>query len=268
VPAESSIAEELLKFGGEGSGAGKFKDNRTIAVDPDGKIYSADYSGGRIQVFDAGGNFQTQIMSDTSRTVDALAPDRKGNLFVLQGYDVFRISKDTGETLGKYRVDSASDLAIGLDGRLYVSNRRGEITVLSADGAKLKTIQISKDLGLDWIDQLAVDGAGNFFLLDGRNSAVFKLSPDGKLLTRFGGRGEGSLEKMPKTQFYGGGEDLAVDSQGRLYVSQVSRISVFDSNGNYLNDFKTTQAFGMWFNDKDELFVAARPFVVKYKVNL
>ena len=267
TPAENSIAQELLKFGGEGIGAGKFKDNRTIAVDETGRIYSADFSGGRVQVFDANGNFQMQIMSDTSRQIDELAVDRKGNLFVLQGYDVFRLNRESGETLGKYRVDTASDLALGLDGRLYVSNRRGEITVLGADGAKLKTIQLSKDLGLEWIDQLALDGAGNFFLLDGRTSAVFRLSPDGKLLTRFGGRGEGSMEKMPKTQFYGG-EDLAVDSQGRLYVSQVSRISVFDSNGNYLNDFKTTQAFGMKFNDRDELFVAARPFVVKYKVNL
>jgi len=266
--AEASIAEELLKFGGEGTGAGKFKDNRTIAVDADGKIYSADFSGGRIQVFDAGGNFQTQIMSDTSRTVDELVVDRKGNLFALQGYDVFRLNRETGETLGKYRVDAASDIAIGLDGMLYVSSRRGDITVLSADGAKLKSISISKDLGIDDIRQIAIDGAGNFFLLDGKNSAVFKLSPDGKLLTRFGGKGEGSLEKMPKTQFYGGGQDLAVDSQGRLYVSQISRISLFDANGNFVNDFKANQAFGMALNDKDELFVAARPFVAKYKVNL
>jgi ribosomal protein L7/L12 len=265
---ESSIAQELLKFGGEGTGAGKFKDNRTIAVAADGKIYSADFSGGRIQVFDAAGNFQTQIMSDTTRTVDALAVDRKGNLFVLQGYDVFRLNRETGETLGKYRVDAASDLAVGLDGKLYVPSRRGEITVLSAEGAKLKSVSVSKDLGIDNVQQIAVDGAGNFFLLDGKISAVFKLSPDGKLLTRFGGRGTGSLEKMPKTQFYGGGEDLAVDSQGRLYVSQNVRISVFDADGNFVNDFKTTQAFGMAFNDKDELFVAARPFVVKYKVNL
>jgi hypothetical protein len=267
-PAEASIAQELLKFGGEGTGAGKFKDNRTIAVDADGKIYSADFSGGRIQVFDGGGNFQTQIMADTSRTVDALAVDRRGNLFALQGYDVYRLNRETGETLGKYRVDAASDLAVGLDGKLYVSTRRGEIAVLGADGAKIKSVSISKDLGIDYVQQIAVDGAGNFFLLDSRNSAVFKLSPDGKLLTRFGGRGEGSLEKMPKTQFYGGGGDLAVDSQGRLYVSQNLRISVFDTNGNFINDFKTTQAFGMAFNDRDELFVAARPFVVKYKVNL
>jgi len=265
---EGSIAQELLKFGGEGTGAGKFQDNRTIAVDTDGKIYSADFSGGRIQVFDAQGNFQTQIMSDTSRTVDALATDRKGNLFVLQGYDIFRLNKETGENLGKYRVDYATDLAIGLDGKIYVAGRRGGITVLNADGAKLKTIEIGKDLNLDLIDQIAVDGAGNFFLLDGRNFAVFKLSPDGKLLTRFGGRATGPPNKMPKGMFSGIIGDLAIDSQGRIYVSQVSRISVFDANGNFLNDFKTTQAFGMTFNDKDELFVAARPFVVKYKVSL
>jgi ribosomal protein L7/L12 len=266
--AENSIAQELLKFGGEGTGAGKFNDNRAIAVDPDGKIYSGDRAGGRIQVFDASGNFQTQIMADGSRYIDSLAVDRKGNLFALTGYDVLRFNKETGETLGKYRIDSASDMAIGLDGKLYVSNRRGEITVLSAEGAKLKTIKISKDLGLDWIERIAIDGAGNFFLLDNRTSAVFKLAPDGKLLTRFGGRAGGSPNDAPKSQFYGGGEDLAVDSQGRLYVSQVSRISIFDGSGNYLNDFKATQAFGMTLNDKDELFVAARPFVVKYKVQL
>jgi hypothetical protein len=265
--AENSIAQELLKFGGEGTGAGKFKDNRSVTVGADGKIYSADFSGGRIQVFDSEGKFLLQILNDTSRTVEALSIDRKGNLFVLQGYDLYRLNKETGEELGKYRVDAASDFAVGLDGKLYVSSRRGEITVLSAEGAKLKTIQIGKDLGLDDIEQIAVDGIGNFFLLDGKNSAVFKLSPDGKLITRFGGRGSGSIEKMPKTQFYGGGEDLAVDSQGRIYVSQISRISVFDQNGSYLNDFKTTQSFGMAFNDKDELFVASRPFVVKYKVN-
>jgi ribosomal protein L7/L12/DNA-binding beta-propeller fold protein YncE len=265
---ETSIAQEILKFGGEGTGAGKFQDNRTIAVDQEGKIYSADFSGGRVQVFDAQGNFQTQIMADTSKTVDALAIDRKGNLFVLQGYDINRLNKETGESLGKYRVDYASDLAIGLDGKLYVPGRRGGITVLSADGAKLKTIEISKDLNLDYVQQIAVDGTGNLFLLDGRNLAVFKLSPDGKLLTRFGGRGSGPSDKMPKAMFSGSVDDLAIDSQGRIYVSQVSRISVFDTNGNFLNDFKATQAFGMTFNDKDELFVASRPFVVKYKVSL
>lgn len=264
---EASIAEELLKFGGEGTGAGKFTDNRAIAVDADGRIYAADYSGGRIHIFGADGNFQTQILNDTKRTVDALAVDRKGNLFVLQGWDVYRLNRETGEQLGKFRVDMATDMAVGLDGKVYVSAMRDGVTVLSGDLQKIKTIQISKDLGLDYIRQIAVDGAGNFLLLEARELAIFKLSPDGKLLTRFGGRGSGSADKMPKSQFSGMVAGLAIDSQGRIYVSQVSRISVFDSNGNYLNDFKATQAFGLTLNDKDELFVAARPFVVKYKVS-
>lgn len=265
---ETSIAEEILKFGGEGTGAGKFKDNRTIAVDTDGKIYSADFSGGRIQVFDANGVFQTQIMSDTSRVVDALGVDRKGNLFVLQVSNLYRLNRETGETTGNYRVTNASDMAIGLDGKIYVSARRGGVTVLNADGSKFKSIEISKDLNLDDIEQIAVDGAGNLFLLDGKNYAVFKLSPDGKFLARFGGKSSESMDKMPKTLFYGRPYDMAIDSKGRVYISQISRVSVFDENGNFLNDFQTTQAFGMAFNDKDELFVAARPFVVKYKVSL
>jgi sugar lactone lactonase YvrE len=71
---------------------------------------------------------------------------------------------------------------------------------------------------------------------------------------------------MPKAMFYGSPNDLAVDSQGRLFVSQIVCVSFFDPNGNYLQDFKTDQAFGLAFNDQDELLIASRPFVVKYKI--
>lgn len=263
----ATIAQEILKFGGEGIGAGKFKDNRTIAVDSQGRIFSADYSGGIIQMFDKDGNFQLQIISDTKKTVNALETDRKGNLFILQGYDLHRVKAESGESLSKTRIDYASDLAIGLDGKIYVPTRSGEIQVFNAEGAKLNTIKISKDLNLDYIEQLTVDGKGNLFALDGRNLAVFKLSPDGKLLTRFGGRSTEFGDKAPKAMFQGRVYDMAVDSQGRFYASQISRISIFDENGNYLNEFKTTQAFGITFNDADELFVATRPFVIKYKLN-
>jgi DNA-binding beta-propeller fold protein YncE len=265
---EPSIAEELLKFGGEGMGAGKFNDNRAVAVDADGRIYAADYSGGRIQIFDADGNFQTQILNDTKRTVNGLAVDRKGNLFVLQGWDIYRLNRETGEETAKFRIEMATAVAVGLDGKVYVSAFRSGVTVLTNDLKQIKSFQISKDLGLDLIREIAVDGAGNLLLLEGREMVIFKLSPDGKLLTRFGGRFSGSPEGKPKSQFDGMASGVAVDSQGRIYVSQVSRISIFDANGNYLNEFKAMQAFGMALNDKDELFVASRPFVVKYKVNL
>ncbi|MBK8149666.1 MAG: hypothetical protein IPK58_16040 [Acidobacteria bacterium] len=263
-----SIAAEILRFGGEGIGAGKFKDNRTVAVAPDGRIFSADYSAGRIQAFDANGQFQLQVAADTNKTVDALAVDRKGNLFVLQGYNINRFDSANGGTLGTTRVDNASDMTLALDGKLYVSTRRGEIHVLGADGEKIRALKIAKDLNLDYIEHIAVDGTGNLFVVDGRNYAIFKLSPDGKLLTRFGGRPESPANRSAKGMFGGRPNDVAIDSQGRLYVCEIERVSIFDSNGNYLNDFKTKQAFGIAIDDKDQVFIASRPNVTAYKVAL
>ena len=264
----SSIAQEILKFGGEGTGAGKFKDNRTIATDAQGRIYSAEYSDGRVQIFDAEGKFQTQILLESNRALQTLASDRKSNLFVLQTFDISRFDAKSGELLGKTKVDYATDLAIGLDGKIYVSARKGEIYVLNTEGEKLKTINIGKDSALEDIQQIAVDGAGNLYALDGKTSSIFKFSADGKFLTRFGGRSNQPPDKMPKGSFSLTPRDLAIDSKGRVFVSQVSLITIFDAEGNYLNEFKTTQAFGMAFNDADELFVASRPFVVKYKLSL
>jgi len=45
-------------------------------------------------------------------------------------------------------------------------------------------------------------------------------------------------------------------------------IQVFDSDGRYLTVFKNDgPAFGMVFNDKNELLVAARNKVIKYALN-
>jgi sugar lactone lactonase YvrE len=260
------IAREVLRFGGKGIGAGKFKDNRTVAFSPQGKIISADYSGGRIQVFDAYGNFQTQINLDPNGYIGSIAADRKGTLYVLESSNLHRIKIESGEILGTTQLNSANDLAVGLDGKIYLAMSNGEIHILDENGTKVKAVQISKDLNLNNLQQIAVDGTGNFLVIDGKTGAVFKLSPDGKLLTRFGGKSTESSDKTPKSMFSSGAEDLATDSQGRIYVSEISRVVIFDAKGNFLNDFETNQAFGLAFNDKDELFVASRPFVVKYKL--
>ena len=42
----------MLSFGEEGTGPGMLKDPRAIGVDRNGNIYVADYSDGRIQIFD------------------------------------------------------------------------------------------------------------------------------------------------------------------------------------------------------------------------
>ena len=109
--------------------------------------------------------------------------------------------------------------------------------------------------------KVAVDGLGNIYALGTFNNGVFKFGPDGKFLNRFGDAGDQPGQ-------FRAALSIAVDGKGRVYVSDIKGVQVFDSNGRYLNAFKPeTTAFGMLFNDKGELFIAARNRVLKYSIN-
>ena len=61
---------------------------------------------------------------------------------------------------------------------------------------------------------------------------------------------------------------IAVDGKGRVYVSDIKGVQVFDSEGRYLTVFKPDGvASGMVFNDRNELLVVARKKVVKFSIN-
>jgi hypothetical protein len=78
-------------------------------------------------------------------------------------------------------------------------------------------------------------------------------------VNRFGGQGHqpGQISA---------GLSIAVDGKGRIFVSDVKGIQVFDSDGRYLTVFRPAGgvAFGMVFNDRNELLVAARTTVQKF----
>ena len=108
--------------------------------------------------------------------------------------------------------------------------------------------------------RVAVDGSGHIYALGRFNDGVFKFGRDGKFINRFGSGGDqpGQLRAA---------YSIAVDGYGRVYVGDMKGIQVFDANGRYLTiiDVKG-MAFGMVFNDKNELFVVARDHVSKYAV--
>jgi hypothetical protein len=105
--------------------------------------------------------------------------------------------------------------------------------------------------------RVATDGLGNIYALGTFNDAVFKFGPDGKFINRFGGSGNDPGQLRAASA-------IAVDGKGRVYVSDIKGIQVFDADGRYLNFLKIQgHAFGMVFNDRNELFVAARTQVIK-----
>src|SRR5215207_1593880 len=68
-PTATPDTIELVKLGGEGNGAGRFSDNRHVAVDGKGRIYSSDYSPHRVQVFGPDGTFISQWGPEAGRNL-------------------------------------------------------------------------------------------------------------------------------------------------------------------------------------------------------
>jgi DNA-directed RNA polymerase subunit RPC12/RpoP len=264
----NSFGTILLTFGSEGIGPGMFNDARSIAIDGTGRIYVGEYTGGRIQVFDPAGKFLNQwTIGDRKTILRGLAADRKGTVYVVQGGGIDRYQGETGEKLGQleYERSGFDDVTTGADGGLVAAwqSNRDDIVTFDANGKIVRTIPaaISSASGDSELSmRVAVDGSGYIYALGIFNNAVFKFGRDGKFINRFGSGGD-------KPGQFRAAYSIAVDGYGRVYVGDIKGIQVFDSDGQYLTnlDLKGV-AFGMVFNDKNELFVVARDRVIKYSV--
>ena len=264
----NSFGTVLLQFGSEGIGPGMFTDARSIAVDGGGRIYVGEYTGGRIQVFDPAGKFVTQWSIGDRRTIlRGLASDRKGYVYAVHGGSINRYSGETGEKLGElnYERSGFDDVTVAVDGRLVAAwhSNRDDIVTFDPSGKVAKTIPaaISSASGDSELSmRVAVDGAGNIYALGRFNNGVFKFARDGKFVNRFGSGGDQPGQfRAPYS--------IAVDGYGRVYVGDIKGIQIFDANGRFLTLLdQKGMAFGMVFNDKNELFVIARDHVIKYSV--
>jgi sugar lactone lactonase YvrE len=134
----------VLRFGSEGTGAGRFEDARSVAVDGAGRIYVAEYSGGRVQVFDSLGTFVTQWTADPRMPLLDLEVDRGGTVYVVQSGRIRRYEGATGRLLGTVAGagQGVNDLVLALDGTLWVANHSADVVHLSRDGKVLRRVDL------------------------------------------------------------------------------------------------------------------------------
>jgi LSD1 subclass zinc finger protein len=262
---DSGFATIALTFGSEGIGPGLFKDARSIAVDAAGNIYVGEYTGGRIQVFDAAGQFITQWIVDSKMPLRGMAADRKGMVYVVQRGVISRYEGASGKPAGQLEYPAGwgfDDVAVTADGGLVAAwyKNRDDIVRFDNEGRTTLTIKNAISGQTDSSElqtRIAVDGRENIYALGAFNDAVFKFTREGKFVSRFGSDGD------QRGQFRAPSA-IAVDGQGRVYVSDFKGIQVFDADGRYLDTIKVQgAASGMVFNDKGELFVVARTRVIK-----
>ncbi len=253
----SEGTSELLRIGGKGTGAGRFEDNRAVAVDGRGMIYSADYSGGRIQAFNPDGSFNTQWESQGSDLVFDIAANRQGVVYVLHNKGIYSYAADTREQLNIYESYYLRGMAVTPEGRVVAVGQRS-ITILDPE---LKTIKEFPKAASDassqsvGFEKVAVDGAGTMFMVERRGGDIIRFSKDGKFLNRIP-----TGVRSPN--------GIALDPAGNIYVTDTSSIVVVNREGKILEPIKATQAFGITFNDNGEMFVASRPYIIKQKLAL
>ncbi len=261
-PAETPAGASFrvaLAFGEEGIGPGGFEDARHIALDGDGYLYVGEYTGGRIQRFDPTGRFMTQWLVDTEQALRGLAADRNGIVYVVQRGEIRRYRGATGEALGAWSVEPRirfDGVYPAPDGGLLAFGggaAQGKVVRFDAQGqARLvfETQARNARAALDGLDNIYV--IGGFSERGGLNEAVFKYDPEGNFINRFGSLGgEPGQFRAPHA--------IAVDGRGRVYVSDINGIEVFDSDGRFLERLEVGRTiFGMVFNDQNELFVVER----------
>ncbi len=258
APAEASF-RVALSFGEEGIGPGGFEDARHIALDGDGYLYVGEYTGGRIQRFDPTGRFMTQWLVDTEQALRGLAADRNGIVYVVQRGEIRRYRGATGEALGTWSVQPR----LRFDGVYPAPD--GGLLAFGGGAAQAKVVRFDAQGQARLVFETqarnaraALDGLGNIYVIGGfserggLHEAVFKYDLTGAFINRFGSLGsEPGQFRAPHA--------IAVDGRGRVYVSDINGIQVFDGDGRFLEQLNVGRTiFGMIFNDQNELFVVER----------
>lgn len=283
VPAATptpGFASVINTFGKAGTAAGQLTDARSIAIDPKGNVFIGGYSDPRIQRFTSDGQFQDQWTLTPKSILTVLAADFRGNLYAVDNGTIYKFNTGTGDQLGTLDYAGGNrfdDVAIMPDGSVIatwyeqregiitsIEGHRDDLVFFDPNGKFSKVIQgiVSDQTGNFELDnKLAVDGQGNIYVLTS-NEGIFKYSPDGKYVNRFGSVGSepGQIN---------GAQSIATDGQGRIYVAFGNKIAVYAPDGRYLDTIEVIQnsGLGIAFDANEHLWAVAQDKFYELKLN-
>lgn len=192
--------KQVLVFGAEGNGTGKFKEISGIALDPDGRVYVADKERGIVQIFD--------IERNGEPTLSITAPPPSSVIWE----DEYQV--DRKQELG--------DMAWDGKGALYAVDMRNDSILVIRDGKVERELKQK-----DWEPvAVALDSTGSLWVLDADDKRLMKIGKEGKTIKSEGC--SGSREGCFSTP-----TDMAITRSGLIYISDSGndRIQVYNTDG-------------------------------------
>ncbi len=218
----------LASWGGPGSGPGQFNGAYGVALDASGDVFVADFQNSRVQQFAADGTYLGQWPAYGF----GVALTALGDVF-LSGSVKLRKYSSSGSLLAEWNRPGSIGVTACANGNIIVTSNSDSVFVFGSGGALLAAWSLVPPLApVGSPFGVAVDGAGNVFVVDKDHNRVEKFSSTGTFLLEWGSAGSGNGQfAMP----FG----AAVDAVGNVYVADTNnhRIQVFSGNGDYLTQW-------------------------------
>ncbi len=195
-----------------------------IALDSAGQVYVSDRARHSIDVYDAGGNFKSSVVSPIGKDWSPMGIRFNGDYLLItdvteKQHRIAELNKEGGLTRHFGREGKGNDkdefwypnsAVYDARGRLYVSDsNNSRVRVFDANDALLTTFG-----GFSLPRGMMIDGEQRLYVVDAvdHRVKVFDASQDPRLLFDFGDAGVGDGEfQYPN--------DIALDSTERLYIA-------------------------------------------------
>ncbi|GAC1390207.1 MAG: hypothetical protein NVS4B11_06160 [Ktedonobacteraceae bacterium] len=160
-----------------------------MAINAQGNLYVSD--SGFIRTLSPDGNtiavWDETENNDIGLPVNFITLDRQGSLYVSDHNDVVKFSS-TGKRLqtwtDRYSFDPRG-ITTDAKGTVYVAdNKNHRVFRIASNGTLQLVWDTSKEPTQTFVESVAVDGQGNFYVIDGPNPRqVEKISPQGSVLS-------------------------------------------------------------------------------------
>jgi len=232
----TSDGEIIQMWGKPGADPGEFNGVRGIAVDKYNDIYVADIYNNRIQKFDSNGVFLLEITTNYMDEPEDVTVDNMGHIYVANTWssEIIQLT-DTGEYKNSWfkKNDYCYYFSVAFYRNKFIfALGDNYIYQYSLNGTLLSCIPASHITGESKTSlvQIYIDPDNNIYLIDAGMDSVWKLTPEGESVSKWG-----TSSSIPGDFHYP--TDIDVDSDGYIYVadSKNDRIQKFTTDSRLVN---------------------------------
>ncbi|PTS95558.1 hypothetical protein DBR11_21125, partial [Pedobacter sp. HMWF019] len=247
-------------YGGYADGTGAaavFQHPAALAVDASGNVFVSDQQNHRIRKVTPAGVVTTFAGSGSIGSANGtgtaasfyypigLAFDGSGNLYVADSYNNkirmitpagvvsnFAGSGTQGASNGaalSASFNKPMGVAFDQAGALYVADRynhmvrkisSGVVSTLAGSGSIGSANGTGTAASFNYVNSVAVDLAGNIYVVDYLNNMIRKITPAGVVTSFAGTTTAGSVNGTGSVVRYNGPYGISIDSQGNLYLAE------------------------------------------------